>query len=108
MVGRDRLDVRRVAGEARAGRPPRVVRVLVDGDDLRAGADREQVLGHGRRERDDPAGSGVLGVRALVRGRREGDGGERRRESHDESEGTTEHESSFREGFELRGGRQVF
>ena len=50
----DRLDVRGEAGQAGHRHPGRVVGVLVDGDDLGPGADRVQVLGRGRVERDDP------------------------------------------------------
>src|SRR5919201_980239 len=35
----------------------REIRELVDGDDLAAGADGEEVLGRGRGERDDPGGA---------------------------------------------------
>src|SRR5207244_6793192 len=51
-VTRDCLDVRRVAGEACPRRPLRIVRLVIDGDDLLAGTDREQRLSCGRRERD--------------------------------------------------------
>ena len=98
VVVRDRLDVRRVAGEARPRRALRVVRLVVDCDDLLAGADREQILGHGRRERDDPVREAVLGARLLVGGRREGDDGERGGEGRDDSDGETVHESFLPRG----------
>jgi len=50
----------------------------------------------------------MLGVPLLVRGRREGDDDERRGQNRDDSDGETVHESSFREGFGVCGGRQVF
>ena len=50
----------------------------------------------------------VLGVPVLVSCRLEGDDGERRDKGRDHSDGETVHESSFREGFGVVGGRQVF
>ena len=57
-----------------------IVRLVVDRDDLLAGADREEVLGRGRRERDDPhrlaaivtlpSAASVTGKRARRRPRR--------------------------------------
>jgi hypothetical protein len=41
-IAGDRLDVRRVTGETRMRSALRVVGLIVDGDDLGAGADREQ------------------------------------------------------------------
>ncbi len=111
VVAGDGLGVRVVAGEARPRRALRVVRVLVDRDDLLAGADREQILGHRRRQRDD-AVVAVLDVLLLVRGRREGHdgqcGGQCGGKRRDDNKGTVKHESSFREGFGFGGGRQVF
>ena len=70
----DGLDVRLEAGQVRLRRLGRVVRLVVDGDHLRAGADGEQHLGGRRRERDDlgrllgmvTAPSGVLTVTGNV------------------------------------------
>jgi len=107
VVVRDRLGVRVVAGEARLRRPLRVVRLVVDSDDLLAGADREQILGHGRRERDD-AVVAVLGLLLLGRSRREGHDCERGGNGRDDSEGTVKHESSLPRGVRVCGGRQVF
>ena len=107
VVVRHRLDVRVVAGEARLRRALRVVRLVVDRDDLLAGADREQILGHGRRERDD-AVVAVLGVLLLGRSRREGHDGERGGQGRDDSDGTVKHESSLPRGVRVCGGRQVF
>ena len=103
VIVRDRLLVGRVAGEVGARGARRVVRLVVDRDHLLAGADREQVLGDGRRERDDPVWIAVLGllvqsVLLLLGGRREGDDSERGGKGRD-SDGETVHESSFREGF---------
>ena len=54
VIGDDRLDVRREAGQARLRRRLRVVGLIVDRDHLLAGADREQRLGGRGRQRDDP------------------------------------------------------
>ena len=59
VVARYRLDVRREAGEARPRRLLRVVGVVVDRDHLRAGTDREEILGGSRRERDDARRAGL-------------------------------------------------
>ena len=63
------------AGQVGLRRVGRVVRLVVDRDDLRPGADREQHLGRGRRQRDDlrrVAGSSVTAptVTGYGRGRR--------------------------------------
>src|SRR5439155_8603718 len=62
----------------------------------------EQVLGQGRRERDDPVRP--LGGAHLVRGRREGDDGQRGAKGREDGDRTAKHESSFREGFGLAAG----
>ena len=54
VVADDRLGVRREAGELRARSLLRIVGLVVDGDHLFAGADREQRLCCRRRQRDDP------------------------------------------------------
>ncbi len=90
-VLRDRLDVRRVARELGARRLLRVVGLVVDGDDLLGGADREQRLGRRRRQRDDPVRDRLLGCSS---GRRERNDGCRR----ERDEGSFEHRSSFHEG----------
>ena len=84
LVGGDRLDVRRVAGELRHRRPRRIVRLVVDRDHLFAGADRKQVLGCGRRERDDP--DRLRGERDLADRDREVHAGRRRRRPRDEEQ----------------------
>ena len=50
------LNVRREPGQRCLRCALREVRLVVDGDDLRSGADREQRLGRTRRDRDDPVG----------------------------------------------------
>ena len=49
-----------------------------------------------------------LAVILLLGGRREGDDGESRGQNGHDNDGETMHESSFREGFGVGGGRQVF
>ena len=56
LVAGDGLDVRLVGRQVGLGRLLRVVGVAVDGHDLVAGADGEQHLGRGRRQRHDPLG----------------------------------------------------
>ncbi len=56
LVARDRLHVGREAGQIRRRRLLRVVRELVHRDHLVTGADREQHLGRGRRQRNDALG----------------------------------------------------
>ena len=93
LVAGDRLDVRLEAGEVGHRRLGRVVRLVVDGDHLVAGADGEERLRGGRRERDDRVGlllerdGAVVGLdrdgevrgsrRRLDRGRRGGRRGRR-------------------------------
>jgi hypothetical protein len=54
LVAGDGLDVRLVGRQVGLRRLGRVVRVAVDGHHLVAGADGEQHLGRGRRQRHDP------------------------------------------------------
>jgi VanZ family protein len=124
LVARDRLDIGLEARKIRHRRVGRVVRLVVDGDHLLTGADREQRLGGRGGERDDGVGllgerqSAVVGLdrdrevggRLLGRGRgcrRSGrlgivaaatceDEGEQDRQGG--CEGSREHVSSFREG----------
>ena len=81
VVLRDRLDVRREAGQAGLRHPGGVIGVLVDGDDPAARADRVQVLGGGRGQRDDPRRVGGDRDRAVagLDGHGESGGGRARR-----------------------------
>ena len=67
LVAGDRLDVRVVARKRGAGSVRRQRGVVVGGDDLFAGADREEDLGGGRREGDDPSRSGLQRHRTCCR-----------------------------------------
>ena len=91
LVTGDRLDVRLVCGQVGddTGRLLRKVGQTVDGDDLVAGADGEQHLGVGRRERDDPA-------RDLARRRRRGRGAGGRRGRSDRPCGRLDAGGGFR------------
>ena len=97
-VLRDRLDVRRIAREFGARRLLREVGLVVDGDDLLGGADREERLGRRRRQRDDP-------VRDRLLGRRDGRWGRYGGCRRERDEGSFEHRSSFHEG--LGSGRRA-
>jgi hypothetical protein len=68
VVAGDRLRVRRERGQVRDRGVLGVVRGVVDGLDLRAGADGEQHLGRGGRQRDDGLGLFVQGELAVVTG----------------------------------------
>ena len=105
VVVRDRLDVRRVAGEAGLRSARRVVRSWSTATTCLPApiANRSSVTVG--RERDDPVRERVLGVRPLVGGRREGDDDERGRESRDDSDAETVHESSCPRG--VRGVRRA-
>src|SRR5919108_181745 len=116
-VAGDRLDVRLKPGKLRLRGRLREVRLVVDRDHLPAGADREETLGRGRRQRDDSGRalpnldgavrsrdrdwerSSGLGSRGLARipGFPTPAGGEHGDERHERKE-TLTHLSSFLEG----------